>query len=117
MSTLRGRPPCLLCLAGGIMGATIAHCSSVRSDGYLFRDWSSCNIDAHSSVDGLCANYLTNLPFCHALFPDSLSLCTPMRWHLFVDVERKPAQTCTVWSRQCGAFPAGARVQRFPGSH
>jgi len=47
----------------------------------------------------------------------ALSLVTPMRWHLGVDVERKPAQTGTTGSRQCGAFPAGARVQRFPGSH
>ena len=27
---------------------------------------------AHSSTDGKCANYLTNLLFCQVLFPDSL---------------------------------------------
>jgi hypothetical protein len=78
MSTLRGRPPCLLCLAGGIIRATIAHYSSVRSDGYLFRDWSSCNIFAHSPADGICANYLTNLLFCQALFSDSLLGLIPL---------------------------------------
>src|SRR5260221_9780111 len=36
MSTLRGRPPRVLCLAGGIIGPTIAHCSSVRSEEYFF---------------------------------------------------------------------------------
>src|SRR5229473_5378016 len=72
MSTSRGRPPRGLCLAGGIIGPTIAHCSSVRSDGYFFRDWFSCTIDAHSSTDGICANYLRNLLFCQVIFPDSL---------------------------------------------
>src|SRR3989442_10312729 len=72
MSTSRGRPPRLLCLAGGIIGATMAHCSSVRSEGYIFRDRFSFNIIAHSSTDGICANYLTNLLLCQSLFPDSL---------------------------------------------
>src|SRR5207237_485859 len=62
-----------LCLAGGISGSTMAHCSSVRSEGYFFRDWSFPHIRAHSSADGTCANYLTNILFCQALFPDSLS--------------------------------------------
>src|SRR5215471_1878167 len=72
MSTLRGRPPRLLCLADGIIGLTIAHCSSVRSEGYDFRDRSFLNIAAHSSAPEICANYRTNLLFCQVLFPDSL---------------------------------------------
>src|SRR5882672_1864344 len=72
MSTSRGCPPRGLCLAGGIIGSTMAHCSSVRSEGYFFRDWSLCAIDAHSSTDGICANYLRNLLFCQVIFPDSL---------------------------------------------
>src|SRR4029453_7040335 len=72
MSTVRGCPPRGLCLAGGISGSTMAHFSSVRSEGYLFRDWSSFHIRAHSSADGICANYLTNILFCQTLFPDSL---------------------------------------------
>src|SRR2546429_8732897 len=72
MSTVRGCPPRGLCLAGGISGSTMAHCSSVRSEGYFFRDWSFPHIRAHSSADGTCANYLTNILFCQALFPDSL---------------------------------------------
>src|SRR6266567_9030697 len=76
MSTLRGRPPRGFCLAGGISGSTIAHCSSVRSEGYFFRDWSPCTMCAHSSADEICANYRTNLLFCQAIFPDSLlQLC------------------------------------------
>src|SRR2546422_9688989 len=74
MSTLRGRPPRGFCLAGGISGSTIAHCSSVRSEGYFFRDWSPCTMCAHSSADEICANYRTNLLFCQAIFPDSLLL-------------------------------------------
>src|SRR6266404_3065484 len=73
MSTSRGRPPRGFCLAGGIIGPTMAHCSSVRSDGYFFRDWFSSTIDAHSSTDGICANYLINLLFCQVIFSDSLS--------------------------------------------
>src|SRR2546425_10221760 len=72
MSTVRGCPPRGLCLAGGISGSTMAHCSSVRSEEYFFRDWSFFHIRAHSSADGICANYLTNILFCQALFPDSL---------------------------------------------
>src|SRR5882672_12685904 len=72
MSTSRGRPPRGFCLAGGIIGPTMAHCSSVRSDGYFFRDWFSSTIDAHSSTDGICANYLINLLFCQVIFSDSL---------------------------------------------
>src|SRR5512134_837848 len=74
MSTCRGCPPRGPDLAGGISGATMAHCSSVRSEGYFLRDWSFCNIRAHSSTDGICTNYLTNILFCQALFPDSLLL-------------------------------------------
>src|SRR5258705_6025406 len=73
MSTSRGRPPRGFCLAGGIIGPTMAHCSSVRSDGYFFRDWFSSTIDAHSSTDGIGANYLINLLFCQVIFSDSLS--------------------------------------------
>src|SRR4029434_894328 len=72
MLTFRGRPPRGLCLAGGIIGPTIAHCSSVRSEGYFFRDWFLCTIHAHSSTKGICANYLINLLFCQDIFPDSL---------------------------------------------
>src|SRR6266568_9193762 len=72
MSTSRGRPPRGLCLAGGIIGSTMAHGSSVRSEGYTFRERPSCSIYAHSSAEGICANYLTNLLFCQVLFPDSL---------------------------------------------
>ena len=32
MSTVRGRPPCVFCLAGGSIGPTIAHGSSGRSE-------------------------------------------------------------------------------------
>src|SRR4029453_9111604 len=74
MSTLRGCPPRGLCFAGGMSGSTMAHCSSVRSEGYFFRAWSFFHIRAHSSADGTCANYLTNILFCQALFPDSLSV-------------------------------------------
>src|SRR5262245_58367479 len=83
MLTFRGRPPRGLDLAGGISSATIAHCSSVRSDGYFFRTWPSCTMSAHSCIDGLCANYLSNLLFCQDMFPDSLSeereVTPPMR--------------------------------------
>src|SRR5215510_5061737 len=72
MATWRGRPPRWRGLAGGSSGSTRVHCSSVRSDGYLFRDWYSFNIAAHSSASGICANYLRSLVFCQALFPDSL---------------------------------------------
>src|SRR5215467_13736475 len=72
MSTSRGRPPRGLCLAGGISDATMAHCSSVRSEGYAFRERSSCTICAHSSAVGRCANYLRNLLCCQVMFPDSL---------------------------------------------
>src|SRR6266571_1296211 len=72
MSTLRGRPPRVLCWAGGIIGSTMAHCASVRSDTYFFRDWFSLAIFAHSPAHRICANYLRNLLFCKALFPDSL---------------------------------------------
>src|SRR5438552_11014512 len=72
MSTSRGRPPRGLRLAGGIIGSTRAHCSSVRSEGYTFRERPSCSICAHSSAEGIGANYLTNLLFCQAMFPDSL---------------------------------------------
>src|SRR5215468_8717643 len=74
MSTCRGCPPWGPDLADGISGATMAHCSSVRSEGYFLRDWSFCNIRAHSSADGICANYLTNILLGQALFPDSLLL-------------------------------------------
>src|SRR3989442_459306 len=74
MSTSRGRPPRGLCLAGGIIGSTMAHCSSVRSEGYTFRERPSCPICAHSSAEGICANYLTNLLFCQVMFPDRLSV-------------------------------------------
>src|ERR687892_153113 len=74
MSTVRGRPPRVLCLAGGSIGPTIAHGSSVRSEGYRFRDWPSSNMFAHSSADGKCANDLTKLLFWQELFPDSLSV-------------------------------------------
>ena len=47
-------------------------CSSVRSDGYLFRDWYFFNITAHSSAHRICANSLISLVFCQARFPDSL---------------------------------------------
>src|SRR4029453_4985579 len=84
MSTVRGCPPRGLCLAGGISGSTMAHCSSVRSEGYLFRDWSSFHIRAHSSADGICANYLTNILFCQTLFPDSLLVpLHAVRWFHF----------------------------------
>src|SRR2546428_7524636 len=72
MSTFRGRPPCVFCLAGGIIGSTIAHCSSVRSDGYFFLKRPLCTICAYSYTDEICANYLINLLFCQAIFPDSL---------------------------------------------
>src|SRR5262247_2672173 len=72
MSTFRGRPPWVFCFAGGIIGPTMAHCSSVRSEGYFFLCRPLCTICAHSSADGICANYLINLPFCQVMFPDSL---------------------------------------------
>jgi hypothetical protein len=37
-STSRGRPPRGFCLAGGILGATMAHCSSVGSKDILFEN-------------------------------------------------------------------------------
>src|ERR671924_1672701 len=72
MSTCRGCPPRGPALAGGSSGATMAHCSSVRSEGYFFRDWAFCNIRAHSSAEGICAHYLINTLLGQALFPDSL---------------------------------------------
>src|SRR6516225_82273 len=72
MSTTRGCPPRGPCLAGGISGSTMAHCSSVRSEGYFFRGRSFLNMATHSCVDRICANYLINLLFCQAMFPDSL---------------------------------------------
>src|SRR5262245_12448397 len=74
MLTIRGCPPRGLCWAGGISGATRVHGSSVRSEGYFFRNWSFFHIRAHSSAEGICANSLTNTSFCQALFPDSLLL-------------------------------------------
>src|SRR5215472_2635805 len=65
-------PPRRCCLAGGIMGSTIVHCSSVRSEGYAFRELPSCTIYAHSSPERICANYLPNLFLCQVIFPDSL---------------------------------------------
>src|SRR5437016_5654385 len=82
MSTVRGCPPRELCLAGGISGATMAHCSSVRSEGYFFRVWSFFSIRAHSSAGGICANCLTNILFCQALFPDSLLEARPDSWRI-----------------------------------
>src|SRR5438132_14080493 len=76
MSTVRGCPPRGLCLAGGISGSAMAHCSSVRSEGYFFRHWSFFNIRAHSSAEGIRANYRINILFCQALFPDSLLVDT-----------------------------------------
>src|SRR6516225_7954768 len=76
MSTTRGCPPRGPCLAGGISGSTMAHCSSVRSEGYFFRGRSFLNMATHSCVDRICANYLINLLFCQAMFPDSLSETT-----------------------------------------
>src|SRR5215510_11019631 len=81
MWTFRGRPPRGLRLAGGSSGATIAHCSSVRSDGYCFRLWPVCTIGAHSSAARICANYLLNLLFCQAMFPDSLLVEDEMPRH------------------------------------
>src|SRR5438128_4800979 len=74
ISTLRGRPPRGFCLAGGIMGLTMAHCSSVRSEGYFFLQRPSWSIFTHSSTEGICANYLIKLYFCQSIFPDSLSV-------------------------------------------
>src|SRR5215472_6956158 len=74
MLTSLGRPPRRCCLAGGIMGSTIVHCSSVRSEGYAFRELPSCTIYAHSSPERICANYLPNLFLCQVIFPDSLLL-------------------------------------------
>src|SRR5262252_9500515 len=74
MSTCRGCPPRGPDLAGGISGATMAQCSSVRSEGDFLRNWSFFNIIAHSSADGLCAHYLTPILCCQALFPESLSV-------------------------------------------
>src|SRR6266487_1679932 len=76
MLTFRGRPPRGCCLAGGSIGPKMAHCSSVKSEGYFLRCRSFCTMCAHSSTDGICANYLINLLFCQALFPDSLYV-----WH------------------------------------
>ena len=59
-------------LGGGSSGSTRVHCSSVSSEGYLFLDWCSFNIAAHSSAYGICAHYLINLMCFQALFPDSL---------------------------------------------
>src|SRR2546429_6182271 len=73
ISTLRGRPPRGFCLAGGIMGLTMAHCSSVRSEGYFFLQRPTWSIFTHSSTEGICANYLIKLYFCQSIFPDSLS--------------------------------------------
>src|SRR4029453_6748606 len=84
MSTSRGRPPRGLRVAGGIIGSTMAHCASVRSEGYTFRERPSCSICAHSSAEGICANYLTNPLLCQVMFPDRLldllsaSLLTPV---------------------------------------
>ena len=35
----------------------------------------------------------------------AFQLVTPMRWDLGVGVERKPVDTDTAGSRQCGVFP------------
>src|SRR5262249_58232682 len=65
---------------GGISGATRVHGSSVRSEGYIFRNWSCFNVRAHSSAEGICANSLTNTSFCQALFPDSLLQQAQLVW-------------------------------------
>src|SRR5262245_14353654 len=66
-------------------GSIMAHCSSVKSEGYFLRRWSLCTMCAHSSTAGTCANYLTNLLFYPALFPDSLLVGAA----ILLEVERK----------------------------
>src|SRR5215472_10080221 len=88
MLTSLGRPPRRCCLAGGIMGSTIVHCSSVRSEGYAFRELPSCTIYAHSSPERICANYLPNLFLCQVIFPDSLSVIDGKINHLGRDFFR-----------------------------
>src|SRR2546422_10991878 len=76
MSTLRGCPPRWVC-GGGISGAKIPHCASVRSEGYRFRDRPSVAKCVYSFTGEACANCLPNQAFCQGQFPESLSLLLP----------------------------------------
>src|SRR2546425_4019675 len=71
MSTLRGCPPRWVC-GGGISGAKIPHCASVRSEGYRFRDRPSVAKCVYSFTGEACANCLPNQAFCQGQFPESL---------------------------------------------
>src|SRR2546426_8071168 len=73
MSTLRGCPPRWVC-GGGISGAKIPHCASVRSEGYRFRDRPSVAKCVYSFTGEACANCLPNQAFCQGQFPESLSV-------------------------------------------
>src|SRR5207244_5384289 len=86
------------CLSCVIMGFQMAHCSSVRSEGYFFLQRPSWSIFTHSSTEGICANYLIKLYFCQSIFPDSL-----------LDV-RQAVQPQALAKLECGA--AFARGQR-----
>src|SRR3989442_12283036 len=71
MSTLRGCPPPWVC-GGGISGAKIAHCASVRSEGYRFRNCPAVAKCVYSFIGEACANCLPNQAFCQGQFPESL---------------------------------------------
>src|SRR3989442_5689050 len=77
MSTLRGCPPRWVC-GGGISGAKIPHCASVRSEGYRFRDRPSVAKCVYSFTGEACANCLPNQAFCQGQFPESLLLLAPV---------------------------------------
>ena len=65
-------------LRRGTSGPIMVHCSSVRSEGYFFRDCSSCCKIAYSPAKVTCANYRINWLLCQEIFSDSLSVITPV---------------------------------------
>ena len=71
ISTSRGRPPCCV-RAAGISGASTAHCSSVRSEGYALRASDSFDIRVHSVASEECAKRRQIHELRQVQFSDSL---------------------------------------------
>src|SRR5712691_408700 len=109
MSTLRGCPPRWVC-GGGISGAKIPHCASVRSEGYRFRDRPSVAKCVYSFTGEACVNCLPNQAFCQGRFPESLLDVgkedeTPLLWYI-------PPQTRTYGNKD---VTRSARSRKRPG--
>src|SRR5262249_32459366 len=66
-------------------------------------DWCALNIAAHSSVHGICANYLISLMFFQALFPDSL-LVSSFRY--------TPSSRLTMWDAAWRSHGTAAQIRQ-----